>query len=184
MRLKEHGQDVLVLEKIPTNTQAEDGTIQSHYKSVSQRRVQSHCDLSRAEPVKGVKQGTPLKFQCLQIVPLEIALRPKLGPPLESVCQSEYQLYLAILGLSIINSTCVSGPVREKQHQERVAMILISLQIRPPSLGVRHTWRHPASQFAQRLGTLCLVSRVLCPFARQFVGNASGHSPRDGTQRI
>lgn len=32
VRLKEHGHDVLVLEKIPTNTQAEDGSIQSHYK--------------------------------------------------------------------------------------------------------------------------------------------------------
>ena len=32
VRLKEHGQDVLVLEKIPTNIQAQDGTIHSHYK--------------------------------------------------------------------------------------------------------------------------------------------------------
>ncbi|CAG2191617.1 EPAC2 [Mytilus edulis] len=32
VRLKEHGQDVLVLEKIPTNTPNPDGTIQSHFK--------------------------------------------------------------------------------------------------------------------------------------------------------
>ncbi|XP_065945317.1 rap guanine nucleotide exchange factor 4 isoform X2 [Magallana gigas] len=32
VRLKEHGQDVLVLEKIPTKSQAADGTMQSHYK--------------------------------------------------------------------------------------------------------------------------------------------------------
>ena len=32
VRLKEHGQDVLVLEKIPTNTQSADGTVQAHYK--------------------------------------------------------------------------------------------------------------------------------------------------------
>ncbi|KAK3603635.1 hypothetical protein CHS0354_017354 [Potamilus streckersoni] len=32
VRLKEHGQDVLILEKIPTNTQAADGTVQAHYK--------------------------------------------------------------------------------------------------------------------------------------------------------
>ena len=32
VRLKEHGVDVLVLEKIPTNTQSQDGTMQSHYK--------------------------------------------------------------------------------------------------------------------------------------------------------
>ena len=32
VRLKEHGQDVLVLEKIPITTQAQDGTVQSHYK--------------------------------------------------------------------------------------------------------------------------------------------------------
>ncbi|XP_064614683.1 rap guanine nucleotide exchange factor 4-like [Liolophura sinensis] len=32
VRLKEHGQDVLVLEKIPTNTQTHDGSIHSHYK--------------------------------------------------------------------------------------------------------------------------------------------------------
>jgi Rap guanine nucleotide exchange factor 4 len=32
VRLKEHGQDVLVLEKIPTKSQAADGTMQSNYK--------------------------------------------------------------------------------------------------------------------------------------------------------
>lgn len=32
VRLKEHGQDVLVLEKIPSNTQTADGTVQAHYK--------------------------------------------------------------------------------------------------------------------------------------------------------
>jgi len=32
VRLKEHGQDVLVLEKIPTNTQSADGSVQAHYK--------------------------------------------------------------------------------------------------------------------------------------------------------
>ncbi|XP_014767653.1 rap guanine nucleotide exchange factor 4 isoform X1 [Octopus bimaculoides] len=32
VRLNEHGQDVLVLEKMPTNIQAQDGSIQSHYK--------------------------------------------------------------------------------------------------------------------------------------------------------
>ncbi|XP_052240015.1 rap guanine nucleotide exchange factor 4-like isoform X2 [Dreissena polymorpha] len=32
VRLKEHGQDVLVLEKIPSNMQAADGTLTSHYK--------------------------------------------------------------------------------------------------------------------------------------------------------
>ena len=32
VRLKEHGQDVLVLEKIPSNTQTADGTLHSHYK--------------------------------------------------------------------------------------------------------------------------------------------------------
>ncbi|KAK2144439.1 hypothetical protein LSH36_757g01001 [Paralvinella palmiformis] len=32
VRLKEHGKDVLVLEKIPSNIKAPDGTIQSHYK--------------------------------------------------------------------------------------------------------------------------------------------------------
>ncbi|XP_052795915.1 rap guanine nucleotide exchange factor 4-like isoform X2 [Mya arenaria] len=32
VRLKEHGQDVLVLEKIPSNTQSADGTVQAHYK--------------------------------------------------------------------------------------------------------------------------------------------------------
>ncbi|XP_041365780.1 rap guanine nucleotide exchange factor 4-like isoform X3 [Gigantopelta aegis] len=32
VRLKEHGQNVLVLEKIPTNVQNQDGTIHSHYK--------------------------------------------------------------------------------------------------------------------------------------------------------
>lgn len=32
VRLNEHGQDVLVLEKMPTNVQAQDGSIQSHYK--------------------------------------------------------------------------------------------------------------------------------------------------------
>ena len=39
MRLKEHGQDVLVLEKIPTNMHAQDGTIQSHYKSVARYMI-------------------------------------------------------------------------------------------------------------------------------------------------
>ncbi|KAL4222766.1 Rap guanine nucleotide exchange factor 4 [Mactra antiquata] len=32
VRLKEHGQDVLVLEKIPSNTHSSDGTVQAHYK--------------------------------------------------------------------------------------------------------------------------------------------------------
>ncbi|KAK6165706.1 hypothetical protein SNE40_022584 [Patella caerulea] len=32
VRLKEHGQDVLVLEKIPTNIKSQDGSVQSHYK--------------------------------------------------------------------------------------------------------------------------------------------------------
>ncbi|ESO82181.1 hypothetical protein LOTGIDRAFT_135052, partial [Lottia gigantea] len=32
VRLKEHGQDVLVLEKIPTNVKSQDGSVQSHYK--------------------------------------------------------------------------------------------------------------------------------------------------------
>ncbi|KAJ8309151.1 hypothetical protein KUTeg_014025 [Tegillarca granosa] len=35
VRLKEHGQDVLVLEKIPTHTQANDGSMQSHYKRIN-----------------------------------------------------------------------------------------------------------------------------------------------------
>lgn len=34
VRLKEHGQDVLVLEKISTSTQNADGSIQSHFKYV------------------------------------------------------------------------------------------------------------------------------------------------------
>ena len=32
VRLKEHGQDVLVLEKITSNIPAADGTLQTHYK--------------------------------------------------------------------------------------------------------------------------------------------------------
>ena len=32
MRLKEHGQDVLVLEKIPANIKAADGSLQVQYK--------------------------------------------------------------------------------------------------------------------------------------------------------
>ena len=32
VRLKEHGQDVLVLEKIPSNSQSSDGIVHTHYK--------------------------------------------------------------------------------------------------------------------------------------------------------
>lgn len=43
VRLKEHGEDVLVLEKIPTNIEGPDGTVRAHYKYVDQLYFPDSC---------------------------------------------------------------------------------------------------------------------------------------------
>lgn len=57
VRLKEHGQDVLVLEKIPTKSQAADGTMQSHYNSKNRSHKVGHVPCRYS-----VMAGTPEKM--------------------------------------------------------------------------------------------------------------------------